>query len=164
MFLQEAWIPSEQKTWGLIFSSLKFFTDDEKILTLSSEICPRSFACMSKSHIHFHRIFSSYHSWKDYQSYVMFFFLLFCALLTGDVYQGARSPCRPALRRPHVVPQRVLGQIVGVGHHQVPAVEVGGEHERDGADPLHDSVSLWCHLDCSIKTYSDREMRQIRFI
>lgn len=64
----------------------------------------------------------------------------------------------------HVALQRVFGQIVGVGHHQVATMEVSGEHERDGADPFHDSVSLWCNLDFSIKTYSDQEMKQIRFI
>lgn len=40
----------------------------------------------------------------------------------------------------------MLGQVVGVGDHQVAAVETGGEHKRDGADPLHDCVGLWSHL------------------
>lgn len=42
----------------------------------------------------------------------------------------------------HVVLQRVFGHVVGVGHHQVPAMEAGREHKRDGADPFHDGVRL----------------------
>lgn len=61
----------------------------------------------------------------------------------------------------HVALQRVFGQIVGVRHHQVPAMEVSREHKRDGADPFHDSISLWCNLYCSIKTYLDQEMKQV---
>ena len=49
-------------------------------------------------------------------------------------------------RGEHGALQRVFGQIVGVDHHQVSTVEAGGEHKRDGADPLHDGVSLRCNL------------------
>lgn len=52
----------------------------------------------------------------------------------------------------HVTPQRVFGQIIRVRHHQVPTAEVSGEYKWDGADPLHDSVGLWCNLDFSINT------------
>lgn len=43
-------------------------------------------------------------------------------------------------------------------------MKVSREHKRDGADPFHDGVRLWCDLDCGIKTYSDQEMKQIEFI
>lgn len=58
----------------------------------------------------------------------------------------------------HVAFQRVFGQIVRVGHYQVSTMKISGEHERDGADPFHDSVRLWGNLDFSIKTRLDHDM------
>lgn len=49
-------------------------------------------------------------------------------------------------RREQVPLEGMFGQIVGIGHHQVAAVETRREHERDGADPLHDCVRLWSDL------------------
>lgn len=40
-------------------------------------------------------------------------------------------------------------------------MEVSGEHERDGADPFHDGVSLRCDLECSVQTYLDKDIKPI---
>lgn len=49
-------------------------------------------------------------------------------------------------RREEAAFQRVLGQVVGVGHHQVSTMEVCREHKGGGADPFHHSIGLWRHL------------------
>lgn len=40
----------------------------------------------------------------------------------------------------------VTGAVEGVRHHQLPAVEVGAEHERDILHPVDDGTSLWSNL------------------
>lgn len=65
-----------------------------------------------------------------------------------------QSPCTPA-PAPHLLVGSggehlllvgVLGEVEGVGHHQVTPVEAGGQHEGGGPHPLHDRLGLGGHL------------------
>ena len=48
--------------------------------------------------------------------------------------------------RKHLLLLGMLGEVEGIGHHQVTPVEAGREHEGDGPHPLHYCLCLGGHL------------------
>lgn len=41
---------------------------------------------------------------------------------------------------------RVSGEVKRIGNYQLPTVQTGRLDKWQGPDPLHHSISLWCHL------------------
>ena len=73
----------------------------------------------------------------------------------GQVGGGVdgRQPAEEAVVRAGrvLLGRPVLGAVVGVHHHQLPAVEAGAQHEGDVLHPADDRPRLWRHLGVEVE-------------
>lgn len=49
-------------------------------------------------------------------------------------------------RGEHPLLVRVSGEVERIGNYQLATVKTGRLDKRQGPEPLHHSISLWCHL------------------